>query len=108
MPTSTTIRLHLVNSAWSLPLALGLVVGTALGGAFFLGLRWTVHRGLSSQAPGLWFAASLLVRAGALLVGLYAVGQGDWRRLPACLIGFWIARSIVTRIGREPPRAAVS
>jgi F1F0 ATPase subunit 2 len=89
-------------------LALGVVAGAALGGAFFLGLRWTVHRGMSSQAPGLWFAASLLVRASALLAGLYAVGQGDWRRLPACLIGFLLARSIVTRFGREPARTAVS
>jgi hypothetical protein len=36
------------------------------------------------------------------LAGFYLVGGGQWQRLLACLVGFVIARLIVTRLTRPP------
>jgi len=81
-------------------LALALGAGLLFGGIFFGGLWWTVHNGVSSKRPALWFLGSRLLRMGLVLVGFYFVGQGDWQRLVACLIGFIIARLIVLRLTR--------
>jgi hypothetical protein len=35
-----------------------------------------------------------------VLVGFYFIARGPWARLPACLIGFVIARLIATRLTR--------
>jgi F1F0 ATPase subunit 2 len=82
---------------------LGLLLGAALGVFFFASLWWSVRRGLASPAPAVWFLLSLLVRSGLVVCAFYVAGRGDWRRLLACLAGFWIARSLVTRLGRAPP-----
>jgi F1F0 ATPase subunit 2 len=87
-----------MNNILILVLALG--AGLIFGAIFFGGLWWTVHRGVSSKHPALWFLGSRLLRMGLVLVGFYFVGQGDWRRLVACLIGFIIARLIVPRVTR--------
>jgi len=81
-------------------LALALVAGLLLGGIFFGGLWWTVHKGLWSKHPALWFLGSRLLRMGLVLVGFYFVGRGDWQRLVACLSGFILARLIVMRLTR--------
>ena len=47
-----------------LPLALALVTGFVLGAFFFGGLWWTVHKGVTSETPALWFLGSLLLRTG--------------------------------------------
>jgi F1F0 ATPase subunit 2 len=83
-------------------LALALGAGLLLGAIFFGGLWWTVHQGVSSKRPALWFLGSRLLRMSLVLVGFYFVGRGDWRRLVACLIGFIIARLIVLRLTRTP------
>ncbi|MGB7756169.1 MAG: ATP synthase subunit I [Salinisphaera sp.] len=77
-------------------LGLALLAGGALGTFFFGGLWWTVRRCLESPQPVLWLGPSLLLRIGVTVAGFYVVGQGDWRQLLACLIGFVIARFIVT------------
>ncbi len=79
-----------------LALALALAAGGLLGGIFFGGLWWTVRKGLSSERPAVWFFGSLLLRMGITLAGFYLVGRGDWKRLVACLIGFILARLVVT------------
>lgn len=76
--------------------------GLVLGAVFFGGLWWTVRRGVSRQRPALWFAGSLLLRMGIALAGFYFVSDGRWQRLLACLLGFLIARFIVTRLTRPP------
>jgi F1F0 ATPase subunit 2 len=81
-------------------LALALVSGLLLGALFFGGLWWTVRKGVLSKSPALWFLGSMLLRMGIVLVGFYLVGRGDWQRLVACLLGFIIARLIVTRLTR--------
>ena len=85
-----------------LPLLLASAVGLLLGAIFFGGLWWTVRKGLSSRQPALWFFGSMLLRMGIALAGFYFVGRGDWRRLIACLLGFVIARFVVTWLTRAP------
>jgi F1F0 ATPase subunit 2 len=74
-------------------------VGVLLG-VFFGGLWWTVRRGLSSKRP-----ASLVSRQPAAANEhcpgwILFVSGGHWDRLLACLLGFVIARLIVTRLTR--------
>jgi F1F0 ATPase subunit 2 len=83
----------MINSA--LALALGLSSGILLGAIFFGGLWWTVRRGLLSRVPALWFSASSLLRTAVALAGFYVVSQGDWPKLLACLLGFFLARIVV-------------
>jgi F1F0 ATPase subunit 2 len=79
-------------------LVLAAFVGGGLGAFFFGGLWWTVSRGLVSPIPAVWFLGSLLVRTGVAGVGFALVAAGHWDRLLACLLGFVIARIIVTKI----------
>ena len=80
------------------PLALACAGGLLLGAMFFGGLWWTLRRGLASERPALWFFGSLLLRTSVTLSGFYLLARGDWERLLACLLGFVIARFIVTSL----------
>jgi F1F0 ATPase subunit 2 len=80
---------------------LSLAAGALLGGFFFGGLWWTVREGVSSKRPALWFLASLLLRMSIVLAGFYFVARGHWPRLLLCLVGFVMARLLVTRLTRE-------
>ena len=84
----------------ALSLVVATVAGVLLGVIFFGGLWWTVRKGSSSQQPALWFFCSLLLRTTTALVGFYLVGCGHWERLLVCLLGFVMARHIVTRLTR--------
>ena len=86
--------------------ASALITGLLLGAMFFGGLWWTIRKGVTSTRPALWFFGSLLLRTGLTLAGLYVVSDGHWERLLAGLVGFTIARPIVTRITgstEDPP-----
>ncbi|MGO8754226.1 MAG: ATP synthase subunit I [Gallionellaceae bacterium] len=82
--------------------ALVLLAGMLLGAVFFGGLWWTVLKGVTARQPALWFGASLLLRTGIVLAGFYLVSGADWKRLLPCLLGFIIARLIVTRLTAMP------
>ena len=82
----------------TLRLMLALATGVLLGAIFFGGLWWTIQKGVSSKWSALWFFGSLLVRTSMVLAGFYFIARGHWQRLIVCLIGFVIARFIVTRI----------
>ena len=84
----------------TLSLALALVTGALLGAMFFGGLWWTVQKGSISKRPALWFFASLLLRTSIVLAGFYLIARGHWENLLVCLLGFVIARLIVTRLTR--------
>lgn len=84
-----------------LMLLLACLGGGTLGTAFFGGLRWTVRRGLFSPRPALWFLTSLLLRMTIVLAGFYFVSSGKWDRLLLCLLGFIMARILVTRFTRN-------
>lgn len=77
-----------------------LTVGFLLGAFFFGGLWWTVQKGLTSQKPVLWFFGSTLLRTGIAVAGFYFTSHGDWRKIVFCLLGFIIARIVVTRLTR--------
>jgi F1F0 ATPase subunit 2 len=77
-------------------LALALGAGLLLGAIFFGGLWWTVRKGVLSKQPALWFFGSLLLRMSIALGGFYFIGRGHWERLLLCLLGFVMARLVVT------------
>ena len=79
-----------------LPGALAALAGIGLGLIFFGGLWFTVRKGVASDQPALWFMASLLLRMSVVLAGFYFISGGRWERLLACLMGFGLARLIVT------------
>lgn len=89
-------------------LTAALAAGFFLGAMFFGGLWWTVRRGMSSPLPALWFLVSMLFRAGLALAGFYCVYAvaGQWTVLLACLLGFVMARMLITRFLPAPLPAA--
>jgi F1F0 ATPase subunit 2 len=86
----------------TLTLALAGMAGGMLGTIFFGGLWWTVRKGILSRQPALWFLGSLLLRMSVALGGFYFIGRGHWERLVACLLGFVIARFIITLLTGPP------
>jgi F1F0 ATPase subunit 2 len=83
-------------------LALAWLAGGALGAFFFGGLWWTVQASVASARPALWVFGSLMLRMGVTLTGFYVVSGDDWRRMVSCLLGFVMARQVVTRLTRLP------
>jgi F1F0 ATPase subunit 2 len=81
-------------------LALALMTGILLGAVFFGGLWWTIRKGVSSKQPALWFLGSVLLRTAIALAGFYFIARGHWERLLVCLLGFVVARLLVTRFIR--------
>jgi F1F0 ATPase subunit 2 len=84
----------------TLTLVLAWMAGGVLGAIFFGGLLWTVHKGVSSQRPVLWFLGSLLLRMSIALAGFYFVSGRDSERLLLCLLGFVMVRPVVTWLTR--------
>jgi F1F0 ATPase subunit 2 len=83
-------------------LVLALAAGMLLGAVFFGGLWWTIRTRLNAPRPALWLLGSLIVRLGIVLTGFYAVSDNQWEQLLACLLGFGIARLVLTwLVGRE-------
>jgi len=81
-------------------LAVAGFAGMLLGAFFFGGLWWTVRKCLITPHPAIWLLGSGLIRMSATLAGFYFVSGGQWQRLLACLMGFIIARLIVTWLSR--------
>ncbi len=92
----------------TLLLVSALVAGVLIGAMFFGGLWWTVRKGVSSSRPALWFFASLLLRTALTLAGFYIVSGGHGERLIASLLGFIVARLIVTRLTRAAQKPTPS
>ncbi len=84
-----------------LSLALASAVGALLGGIFFGGLWWTVRKGVTSKRPALWFFGSVLLRTSIVLPGFYFISSGHWERLLLSLLGFIMARQVVSRLTRS-------
>jgi len=84
----------------TLRLLLACLAGVAIGVLFFGGLWWTLRRAIWSKVPALWFLGSLLVRMTMATTGFYFVSNRHWERLLACLLGFLLARLMVTRFTR--------
>jgi F1F0 ATPase subunit 2 len=88
-------------------LVLAWIAGGVLGAIFFGGLWWTVRKAVSSRQPALWFFASLLLRMSIVLAGFYSVSSGHWERLLLCLLGFVMARLVVTWLTRPSGRKPI-
>jgi F1F0 ATPase subunit 2 len=87
-------------------LILAWVAGLMLGSFFFVGLWWTVRRGVVSKQPAILFLSSFLLRMGITVSGFLIIGRGDWKRLVACLVGFVMARLMVIWLTRQPLEAS--
>jgi F1F0 ATPase subunit 2 len=90
----------------TLSLVLALMAGVLLGALFFGGLWWTIRKSFSSQQPALWFFASSLLRTVLVLAGFYFIALSHWQRLLAALLGFALARLMVTRFTRATEKPA--
>ena len=64
---------------------------------FFVGLWWTVRKLATTRHVALLFLGSLLVRTSIVMLGFYFILGDNWQRLLTGLLGFVIARIIVTR-----------
>lgn len=84
----------------TLALALMALAGALLGAFFFGGLWWTVRQCVNVRHPALWLFASLLLRMSVALTAFYLLGRGHWQRLLMCVLGFLVARLIVTWLTR--------
>lgn len=96
-------ELHDARTAALLLDALAMLSGIVLGTLFYGGLWWTVRRLATSRRPALAVFASMLLRMGVALGGLYLVGRNDWVRLLSCLLGLVLARVAVTWLSRRWP-----
>jgi len=72
------------------------LAGKLLGFIFFGGLCWIVRKCMTTPNPALWLLGSALIRMSVTLTGFYFVSNGQWQRILACLVGFMIARLMVT------------
>jgi F1F0 ATPase subunit 2 len=91
-------------------LAQAWLAGTVLGAIYFGGLLMTIRRVLLTGRPALWVMGSVVFRIGLALSGFYLVADGDWQRLLACLLGFVMARQLLTHLTRprgEPEAPAM-
>ena len=86
-------------------LMLALLAGLLLGVFFFVGLWWTVRKIESSKHVALLFLSSMLLRTSVVILGFYFILGDNWHRLLAGLLGFIIARIIVTRLTRDVSQA---
>ena len=85
-------------------IGLTLAAGMILGGLYLFGLWWTVRQVTTTGKRSL-LLLSFVVRAGLLLTGLWYLSTFGTQALIASLLGFLLARWIVTRIvgtGVEP------
>ena len=80
--------------------------GILLGAIYFVGLLITVQKGLRSRFSAVWFVASFLIRTGIVLGGFYVIASGSWKSLFASVLGFVIARLLVTHISEKHFRPA--
>jgi len=71
--------------------------GLVLGAFYFIALWRTVRKIPDTQSPARLILGSLVVRMAVVLPGFYFVMSGHWERLVMALIGFILARKLLTR-----------
>lgn len=81
---------------------LSLIAGFLLGVFFFGGLWWTTKKAVLSKSPALWFILSLVARMGITITCFYFISHDHWERTLICLLGFIVARTIVTKYIHMP------
>ena len=71
--------------------------GLVLGAFYFIALWKTVREIPDTQRPARLILGSLVVRMAVVLPAFYFVMSGHWERLAMALIGFILARKLLTR-----------
>ena len=80
---------------------LAFIAGMALGMFFFGGLWFTVKKAVTAKIPAIWFFVSFFLRVSIVLIGFYYISSGSWQRLIVCVLGFIIARFVVTHLTKS-------
>ncbi|MBE9502581.1 MAG: ATP synthase subunit I [Proteobacteria bacterium] len=81
---------------------LSFILGVGLGTVYYTALWWTVRALPAAGNPALLSLGSFFVRMIVVLSGFYLVLDSSWERLLFCLIGFFLARSVlIRRLGPE-------
>lgn len=75
--------------------------GLFLGSFFYLGLYWTVKKGLTSKRPALLFSLSFFIRSAVLLSGILLLGKGVFINFVACAFGIVFSRLIVFIVNQQ-------
>ena len=83
------------------------IIGLFLGTLFFGGLWFTVKKAVASKTPAVWFVGSFLFRTGITLLGFYYTSLGNWQRLLICMLGFIVARLVITYLTKQNKEAAI-
>lgn len=82
-------------------LVVSLVIGLALGAAYFGGLWLVVRRLNRLAAPAVWLGVGVVLRLVLVLAGLYLVMDGRWERLVAAVAGLLLARTAAMAMARR-------
>lgn len=83
-------------------LILALIAGFGLGLFFFGGLWWTVKQLAHVQRPSVLIIISFLGRTAVTLVGFYIIASDRWERLLIALLGFILARFLLSYLTHRP------
>ncbi len=85
-------------------ISLSLIAGLMLGILFFGGLWWTLQN-YSLSENSLTVISSSMIRLALLMLGLYFITAGDWKRALVALSGVIIGRVLVTHFIQAPKAA---
>lgn len=90
----------------SLIYLLDALAGGALGLVFYGGLWATVRHSVASEHPALLFIGSMILRTVVVLGGIWLIAVPHWDRMLSLLLGFVLARVVMTRwtAGQTPRR----
>ena len=87
-------ELYIVNAAF---LSGAFAAGLVLGSFYFIALWRTVKKIPDTPSPVRLMLGSFVLRMAVVLPGFYFVMSGHWERLVMALIGFILARKLLTR-----------
>jgi len=77
------------------------IAGIVLGMFFFGGLWYTVKKAVNAKMPALWFLGSFIIRVCIVMIGFYYIVQVGWQALIISVVGFIVARFVVSYITKS-------
>jgi len=85
-------------------LGAAVLAGAAIGIFYFGGLLLTVRKVKTARRAGKLLAVSFVLRTGITALAFVLVMAGSWERLLSCLLGFLVARGLLSRwcLARSP------